>query len=84
MRKYINRGYRIATSNIAVSRVIAYSFAIVALLLIGNISTIATSGYESIWTPIIMVAQTAYLSVAFILLVEYKAPNPVLEKMRIK
>lgn len=84
MRKYFHRGYRIATTNLSVSRVIAYSALIVSLILLGNIVTIATVGYESIWTPIFMVIQTCYLGIAFILLSEFRRLDPVLEKMRIR
>ena len=84
MRKELYRGYKIATSNLRVSRYIAYSALIVGLLLLANIVDVANGGYESLWIPFIMVAQTAYLGVAFILLTEYRAPNPILEKMRIK
>jgi hypothetical protein len=63
---------------------VAYSAIIVGLVLLGNIIAIASAGYDSIWIPFSMVLQTIYLGIAFILLMEFKEPDPIIEKMRIK
>lgn len=84
MRKNTKQIYRIATSNLAVSRAIFYSTVIVALFLLDNIISVASVGHSTVWTPVLMTLQTIYVAFGVIIVSEYKPLNPVLEKMRIK